>query len=151
MGLSVQWETPGAMLLPTESRQQRQTLTGSLLEEVQEEVLQPWPLSPATCEGTHWNSCSLVEEKCLRKNCCIQKERFDSKCCSEIYFGFGNFLTGLWVQTQVVLLVTLEHCVVLWPWSPLMVCCPDMVSFPWLTPWTSPELWPEVSVMQPSS
>lgn len=52
-GLSVRWGTPGAILRPTESRQrQHQTLTGSSQEEVQEEVLQLWPHSPATCEGT---------------------------------------------------------------------------------------------------
>lgn len=64
---------------------------------------------------------------------------------------FFNYLAGLWVQTQVVLLVTLELYVVLLPWSPLMVCCPGMVLSLWWTPWMSPALWPAVSVMQPWS
>lgn len=54
MGLLVQSGTRGVTLLPTEHNQgHRLTLTGSLLEEVQVEVLQLWPHSPATCEGTH--------------------------------------------------------------------------------------------------
>lgn len=44
--------TPGAMLPLTESRQGlKWTLTGSSLEAALEEVLQPWPLSPASCES----------------------------------------------------------------------------------------------------
>lgn len=56
------------MLLPTEStqgQQQQQTLSGSSLEEAREEVLQLWPLSPATCEATH--SSSLVQKHLERK------------------------------------------------------------------------------------
>ena len=148
--LSAQWETPGAMLLPTESRRElTQTLTGSSVEGVQEAVLQLWPHSPATCEGTHSLSCCFKEKNCHKD---IQKDRSDLKWRLEIQTHyFGLYLAGPWVQTLVGLLVTLERCVVLWPWSPLMVCCPDMVSSPWSTPWTSLALWPAVSVTQPSS
>lgn len=63
MGLLVQSRTRGVTLLPTELKQgHRLTLTGSLLEEVQAEVLQLWPHLPATCEETPSLSASLYRK-----------------------------------------------------------------------------------------
>lgn len=51
-GCSVRSGTPGATLLPTESRpgERRQTLIGLSPEEAQEEVVPLWPHSPASCK-----------------------------------------------------------------------------------------------------
>lgn len=61
----------------------------------------------------------------------------------------GDSSAGVWVQTQVVPLVTLEHFVAWWPSSLRMVCCPDMDSSPWSTPWMCLASWPAPLKTQP--
>lgn len=103
MGLLVLSRTHGVTLLPTELKQGLGlTRIGSLLEEVQAEVLQLWPHSPATCEETPPHSLLHCTESKKRQ---VQTKAY--KC-------FGNYLPGLWVQTQAVQLEILVRCVVLW-------------------------------------
>lgn len=127
MGRSVQWETLGVMLHPTESgRGQHQILTGSSLVEVQEEVLQLCPHSPAICEKRHTH----LHVYGLRKS--VTKERLDQKRIRlrmlltdlDILFRQGFRFRHGWIYSE--------------PWSSVWCCGPEAHLWPAVQTWSHP-------------